>query len=165
MATKKTINKKTYAPIPEHIEPTDIIMVRNGFSGKLVYVNPRTQERFAWDSFGDEVEMELRELRNAKGSQKAFFENNWFMFDDEYSWIIPYLGVTKYYDNALSIDEIEKIFTKAPATIRRICDELNEGQRESVVHMARAKYALGEIDSLKTIGALEEGLGINLTER
>lgn len=165
MATKKQVDKKTYPPIPENVDPNDIVMVKNGFNGHLVYISPRTQERYAWDSFGDEVEMELRELRSAKGSQKGFFENNWFMFDDEYSWVIPYLGVSKYYEDALTIDQLEAVFTKTPSEIKRICAQLNNGQRESFIYMTKERYANGELDSMKTISALEVGLNIKLTER
>ena len=53
-----------------------IVTVRNGFNGRLVYKSPRTGERFVWDEFGDEQDLEFQELRNARNSQKAFFENN-----------------------------------------------------------------------------------------
>lgn len=164
MATRKKIKTQTFAPIPDSVDPNDIVMVRNGFNGRLVYISPRTQERYSWDEYGDEVEMEVRELRAAKGSQKAFFENNWFMFDDEYSWVIPYLGVTKYYESAVTIENLQGILNASPSEIQNVCDRLNSGQRESFILMVREKYHNGEIDSLKTINALEAGLGIKLTE-
>ena len=165
MATRKKKTTQTFAPIPENVNPNEIVMVRNGFNGHLVYISPRTQERYSWDGYGDEVEMEIRELRSAKGSQKAFFENNWFMFDDEYSWVIPYLGVSKYYENAVTVEQLEEIIDKSPSEIKKWCARLNEGQRDSFVLMVKEKYFNGEIDSMKTITALETGLGIKLIER
>lgn len=164
MVKKKETEEHTYAPVPEDVSPNDIIMVRNGFNGRLVYISSKTQEKFTWDSFGDEVEMELKELRTAKGSQKGFFEKNWFMFDEEYSWVIPYLGLTKFYEDTIPIEKMDELFSKSPSEIKRICAKLNKGQKESITYMAREKYSQGEIDSLKTISALEQGLGISLTD-
>lgn len=167
MATTKAkgSTKKKYADIPEDVTPNDIVMVRNGFNGRLVYVSTKTGEKYVWDSFGDETEMEVKELRTAKNSQKSFFENNWFMFDDEYSWIIPYLGVSKLYDNAMTIENLQGVFKKTPTEIKKFCAKLNDAQKKTLVYMVKESYANGEIDSLKTLSALEDGLGIFLSER
>ena len=76
--TTVTTEKATKPMIPKDIDPNQIIIVLNGFQGKLVYESPRTHEVYRWDAFGDEQEIELRELRNAKSSAKKFFMNNWF---------------------------------------------------------------------------------------
>ena len=164
MIKKQETEGKTFAPIPDDVSPNDIIMVRNGFNGRLIYVSSKTNEKYIWDSFGDENEMELKELRMVKGSQKGFFEKNWFMFDDEYSWVIPYLGLTKFYEDTISIDEMDDLFKKSPTEIKRVCSKLNTGQKESMRNKAREKYSNGDIDSLKTIRALEEGLNISLSD-
>ncbi len=167
MATTKAkgSTKKKYADIPEEVSPNDIVMVRNGFNGRLVYVSTKTGEKYVWDSFGDEAEMEVKELRTAKNSQKNFFVNNWFMFDDEYSWIIPYLGVSKLYDNAMTIENLQGVLKKTPSEIKKVCSSLNDAQKRTLTYMVKELYANGEIDSLKTVSALESGLGISLSER
>lgn len=160
----KAVPKPKFAEAPEAVDPNSIVMVRNGFNGRLIYVSTKTGEKFTWDSLGDEVEMELKELRTAKNSQKKFFENNWFMFDYEYSWVIPYLGVTKMYENAITIDELRELVKKRPSEIKKICEKANDGQKRTLRYMAKELYANDEIDSLKTIAAFEEGLGITLSE-
>lgn len=71
-------NDEIVKPVtPKDIDPSTLVVVKNGFQGKLIYKSPRTGERFAWDSFGSEQELELKELRNAKNSAKKFFMNNW----------------------------------------------------------------------------------------
>ena len=47
------------------------VTVRNGFQGRLVYKSKRTGERFVWDSFGAEQDMEMSELRNARELNKS----------------------------------------------------------------------------------------------
>ena len=65
-------------PIPKEIDVHQYIPVRNGFNGILIYRSSKTGEVFRWDGFGDEQDMELLELRNAKNTGKTFFINNWF---------------------------------------------------------------------------------------
>lgn len=149
--------------IPKDIDATQYVVVRNGFQGRLVYRSKKTGERFVWDSFGAEQEMELRELRNAKNTYKKFFENNWFMFEED--WIVDYLGVRQFYKNAISIDEFDNLFLKSADEIKAIVSELSTGQKKSAAYRARQLIIDGQIDSHKAITALEESLGVELIEK
>ena len=149
--------------IPKAVDLGQYITVKNGFHGMLIYKSPRTGEMFRWDNFGDEQEMELRELKNAKSSAKGFFVNNWFMFDDE--WVIDYLGLQQFYKNAVSIDGFDEIFKKTPAEIKKIVKEMSDGQKKSLGYRAIDLITSGEIDSRKTIAALESALGMDLIEK
>ena len=163
--TEKPESKEVFKPVVKEVDLNQLITVRNGFQGRLIYKSSRTNEKFVWDAFGDEQELELRELRSAKSSAKKFFINNWFAFDDEYSWVIDYLGVRNYYKNSLTIDDFDKLFTKSPAEIEKIVSKLSDGQKKSVAYKARMMIADGEIDSNKVISALEKALNVELIER
>lgn len=160
-----TVSEMPTPIVAKEIDQNQIIVVRSGFHGRLVYRSPRTTEKFVWSEFGDEQEMELRELRNAKSSKKKYFENNWFMFDEEYEWVISYLGLTQYYKNALPIENFDAIFSKTPSEIEKVIAKLSKGQKKSVGYRAKQMIADGEIDSNKAIAALEKSLGIELVER
>lgn len=164
--SEAVVQKEEVKPIiPKDIDPNQIIVVRNGFNGTLVYISPRTHERFKWECFGDEQEMELRELRNAKSSAKKFFENNWFMFNEDDAWVIDYLGLKQYYKNAISLDEFDDVLKKSAAELEKIVSKLSSGQKRSVAYRARQMVSSGEIDSHKSIVALEKSLGVELIER
>lgn len=147
------------------VDTSQMIRVRNGFQGLLVYKSSRTGELFEWDEFGGEQEMELRELINAKNSAKGFFINNWFLFDDEDAWVIDYLGVGVYYKNTLNVEEFDELFSMSPDEIVDIVASLSDGQKRSLSYRARVKIANEEIDSMKMIRALEEALGTALVEK
>lgn len=149
--------------IPKEIDDSQYVTVRNGFQGRLFYRSPRTGERFIWAKFGDEQEMELRELRNARNSAKRYFANNWFMFDED--WIVDYLGVKQYYKNAIRIEDFDKIFSKSPTEIKKVISGMTPSQKKSVAYRAAELVASGDIDSRKTISALEDVLGIEITEK
>lgn len=152
-------------PVVKEIDPTQYITVLNGYQGRLTYKSSRTGEKFRWKEFGAEQEMELRELRNAKNTYKKYFEKNWFMFDDEFAWVIDYLGVGQYYKNAISIAEFDNIFQKDADELREIIAGLSDGQKKAVAFRAKTLIANEEIDSHKVIRTLEEILGVELIEK
>ncbi len=152
-------------PVVKEIDPTQYITVLNGYQGKLTYKSRKTGELFKWNEFGSEQEMELRELRNAKNTYKKYFEKNWFMFNDEFAWVIDYLGVGQFYKNAISIDEFDNIFQKEPKDLKKTIEGLSDGQKKAVAFRAKTLIADGEIDSNKVIRTLEEVLGVELIER
>lgn len=151
--------------VAKEVDPTQYITVLNGYQGCLTYKSSRTGEVFKWKEFGAEQEMELRELRNAKNTYKKYFEKNWFMFSDEFAWVIDYLGVGQYYKNAISIDEFDDIFQKSPDDLKKIIEGLSDGQKKAVAFRAKTLIADEVIDSNKVIRALEEILGVELIER
>ncbi len=159
---KESSEKKTFKA-KESYKNTDYVTVRNGYNGHLIYKSSRTGERFVWEEFGSEQEMELQELKNAKNSNKDFFENNWFMFDDP--GVIEYLGVGRYYKNALSYAEFDTLFEMSADEVEKRISLLSKGQKATVVYRAKQLINEGKIDSIKVITTLEKNLGVELIER
>ena len=157
------VSQKKELKVRRELDPHTVVTVRNGFQGRLVYKSPRTQERFLWDAFGDEQEMELQELKNARNASKAFFENNWFLIDDPE--VIDCLGVSRYYAHALNFDTFDQLFEKSPEEIERTLADVPEGQKKSVAYRARQMIEEGRIDSLKVIDGLEKCLHTELVEK
>jgi len=150
--------------IPKSLDPNQIVTVRNGFQGRLVYRSKKTGERFIWDEFGSEQDMELSELKSAKSYCKDFFVNNWWMFDDPE--IIDYLGMKQYYKFALKIEDFDSLFEADDVDeMRDIISSLSAGQKKSVTYRAKQLITEGAIDSNKKITALEDILGVELIER
>lgn len=147
----------------KEVDLSQYITVRNGFQGRLVYKSKRTGETFVWDSFGAEQDIELLELKAAKNSNKRYFENNWFMFDDD--WVIDFLGVNRFYKNAVKIDDFDSIFDMSAEDLADTVSKMSKGQKRSVAYRAKQLISDDSIDSLKVINTLEELLNIQLIER
>lgn len=160
---KKTSREEKKNLIPKDVDPTQFVYVRNGFQGSLNYKSRRTGEKFRWNEYGDEQEMELRELRNAKNTDKKFFINNWFMFEDD--WVIDYLGVRQYYKNAIPIDKFDDIFKLSAEKLKERVAAMPKGQQKSVAYRAQELIREKKLDSLSLINALEEVLGFELLEK
>lgn len=173
--TTEAVSEKETASTPEakpvksavtykvkELDPHDYVTVVNGFTGSLVYRSSRTGELFEWGAFGDEQEIELQELKAAKNSQKAFFENNWFLIGDPD--VINYLGVERFYKDALTLENFDDVFGMEPAEAKKKINKLSAGQKKSVASRARQLIREGQIDSIKLINSLEECLGVELIE-
>lgn len=162
---KENVTQEPVKLVQQEVDMNQYIPVRNGFHGMLIYRSSRTGEIVRWNEFGDEQDIELLELRNAKNSAKDFFVNNWFLFDQEYDWVIDFLGLRNYYRNAINVEGFDEIFRKTPAEIKKTVKEMSEGQKKSLTYRAADLIASGEIDSRKVIAALEDALGIDLIEK
>ena len=159
----KETERRQKKPVAKKVDLHEYIPVRNGFQGRLVYTSKRTGEKFVWNQYGDEQEMELLELKNAKNSNKSFFQNNWFMFDED--WVPEYLGVKQFYRYALPINHFDDLFEMSPNEVEERVSKMSKGQKKSVAYRARQLISEGGIDSIRVINALEKGLGIELTEK
>ena len=147
------------------VDLSQIITVLNGFHGVLTYKSKRTGEEFRWEDFGDEQDMELSELRNARNSHKKFFQNNWFMFYPEDMWVVDFLGLSREYKYALPVDGFDDLFDMDPDEVTETLSNMTKGQKRSVSYRAKQLIAEGAIDSNRVISALEKGLNTTLVER
>ena len=129
----------------------------------LIYESSKTGEMFRWESLGDEQDMELQELKNARNASKAFYVNNWFRIDDPE--ILDYLGVAEYYKNALNLIDDETLRALKPEDIRSTVMKMSDGQKLALKYRVKQMIENGDIDSMKMITAFEEALGVELIER
>ena len=171
--TQKKANKLQSAPkesatasyTAKDVDMNQYITVRNGYPGQLVYTSKRTGEKFFWEHYGDEQDIQLMELRNARNTSKKFFDHNWFVFDEEYDWVIDFLAVRAFYNNIINLEGIDALLKKTPKKIEKELATLTNGQKRTVAYRAMEMIRNKEIDSLSVIEVLEKGLGIALVER
>ena len=164
VVTEEAVVETRHEPfVPKKVDLHEVVTVRNGFQGMLIYTSKHTGEVWVWDAFGDSQDIEIGELRNARSSNKDFFENNWFMFDDP--WVVDFLGVKQYYRNSVSIEEFDDIFSYDEEKLIETLNKMPAGQKKSVAYRASQLISEKKIDSLKTIEILERILGIELIEK
>lgn len=165
---KQTTRKKAVKVVeaePEEkrtLAPNTIVVVKSGFCGKLVYKSKKTGEKFVWDGVGAEQDMELSELKSAKSSNKAFFERNWFMVDDED--VLTYLGVGRMYESSLAPYELEELDQFTSEQIKNRIAHLPEGQKETVRRLVKQLVKDRKIDSISIIHDYETALNAKLLE-
>lgn len=139
------------------------VLVKNGFAGRLVYVSRKDGYEIIFEKFGSEEFLTIEELRSAKNSYPKFFKNNWFIIEDED--VIYDLGLEKYYENSLNIQEFENIFNLPQDEMIAKINKLSNGQKKSLIYKAIEKIEDGTIDSRKIIESLEKALNTELIEK
>ena len=159
---KKEAPQKVYK-VRKQLDPHTIVTVKNGFPGMLIYESSKTGELFRWEALGDEQDMELQELKNARNASKAFYVNNWFCIDDPE--VLDYLGVAEYYKNALNLIDDEALRALKPEDIRSTVMKMSDGQKLALKYRVKQMIESGDVDSIKMITAFEEALGVELIER
>jgi len=156
------LTKITARKIKADLDLNMLIPVVNGHRGKLVYNGKKSGEHIEWEDFGDEQLMELKELKDARASQRKFFENNWFLIDDPE--VLEFLNAGEYYRNSINAENYDDIFFKPVQEIKETVSQMTPGQKKSMMYRAIELINSGELDSLKTIKALKELLGFEIDE-
>ena len=163
-ATKETAASKTPAikeePVRRKQIPLDtMVACTNLFPGTLIYIS-RKQNGYeiTWENQGDVDYLELGELVSMRNSQRAFFEKNWVGIDDDE--ILEYLGVSKFYNHALTYDELNELLDLPFNEMSEKIKLMPKGMRSNLKIQLAKKIRNKEIDSIKTIDFLKSELGI-----
>lgn len=154
-AMKKVVTRKNH-------DLNELILVRNMTHGHLIYISSRVHGyRVDWDAYGDEQYVELAELVNMFSSQRAFFKENWISCDAE---ILEYLGASKYYENSLTPEDLEAIFSLPVDQLISTISRLTESMKLTVRRVAKEKIAAGELNDFNVVRELEKFYDESLTE-
>lgn len=186
MATKKTSStakkvvaenitvEQDVAPVskkPVKLDDSVLISVKSNVFGGLIFVNPRTGDKTEWGGCGDVQTMSMGDLRAMKGTQRAFYENQWIYivgvdesgYDDVTAEdIYKTLMVTQYYKNIIDPDNYTEIFSWEPERIRETVSMMSNGAKMNLAVAANTCIEDGSLDSLRKIQVLEECLGCEL---
>ncbi|MDF2588219.1 MAG: hypothetical protein K0S41_2060 [Anaerocolumna sp.] len=144
-----------------------MIPCRSGVQGKLVYVSTRINGyRVDWEDYGSIEYIELSELISMRNTGKSFYVNNWVFFEDtdEYTAtdVYNFLEVSKYYENAIVGEDLDKIFTMTPEEIIKLVSKLSRGVKDNIAAKARILIDNKEFDSGNRIDALQKALDVEL---
>lgn len=155
------------------LDDSVLISVKSNTFGGLLFVNPRTGDKTEWSGCGDVQTLTMGDLRAMKGTQRAFFENQWIFivgvnepgYDDVTAEdIYKNLMVTQYYKNILDPDNYTEIFSWEPHLIKETISMMSDGAKMNLVVAANTCIEDGTLDSLRKIQVLEECLGCELTK-
>lgn len=161
-AAKTTVEQPIVSTAAEITNDT-MIECRSGTAGNLIYkstLNPGYTVE--WEDFGDVQEIEYRELVSMRANQRRFFEDNWILIDDPV--VVKKLGVGRYYQNSLTTDDFEDVFTMTADEIKEVVPALPGGTKDAIASEAKKKIESGELDSRSAIKALEDSLDVELEE-
>lgn len=128
--TRRTTKTKTKTsanmdvPENQHIKlrktlpPEAIIPVINGFQGKLIAQNRRTHEEFIWEEFGDVQDLTFADVKSIYSTDKAFFSNNWFLFED--TLVLEVLNAENITPMHSQLKALTHCSTKPPTRLKQL---------------------------------------------
>lgn len=171
--TASTEETKAAVPVKPKLTDMAMVNVQSNVYGELIYVNPRNGDTTKWGEFGDVQPMSLGDLRAMRGTQRAFFENNWIyvkeVLDDGYDActaedVYRYLTVSQYYKDVLDPDNFSTLFTMPAAELQRRISMMSEGAKMNLVVASNDAIRDGTLDSIRKIKVLEDALGCELLD-
>lgn len=174
VATTKapTVEKKA---ITLKLDDGVLLNVKSNVYGGLIYINPRTGDKYEWNEYGDVQQLTVGDMRAMKGTQRAFFQNQWVIIDsiadvgyDDVTQedIYRALMIYQYYTDLLEIDGFDEIFKMTSEDeVRDIVAKMSDGCRMNLIVAANTAISDGTLDSMKTIQALEAALGCELRKQ
>lgn len=83
-----------------------------------------------FDKYGDIKPVLYSELMNIVNNNRLFAEEGAFYIMDDAS--VKYLGLSRYYDNILSYDEIESLESYSDDELRTIVPKISDFQKDVI---------------------------------
>lgn len=142
------------------LDNNTLVNVANNTHGVLYYRSPRTQQEWIFQKYEDEDVMELHEIRTMSTSAKRFFEDNWLRILDEDA--IEYLRLGKYFEKAMTPEELESLFDKGADELKEVVDGASSNVKSLILAKAREKYEEGNLTNIHVIEMLKEKFGAEI---
>ena len=159
----KTTQTKTTKK-PAKVKLDEFVDVQSCMVGKLVWKSKKTGYKLTWDSYGDINPMQVSDLLDMRNDSKYMFIANWVvLLGDRADEILKYLQVDKYYKDVLTPEDLEEIVTGDPKDLEAALKTMKDSAKEALVYKARQLYRDGELDSAKTIKAVREATGVDIS--
>lgn len=169
----RELDDKASKPVKKSVKLDDTVLinVKSNTYGTLFFRNPRTGDTTEWSHFGDVEQLTMGDLRAMKGTQRAFYENQWIYImdveDEGYEDvtaddIYKALMVSQYYKSILDPDNFDQIFSWPEAKVKERITMMSSGAKMNLMVAANTAIKSGKLDSLKRIKVLEELLGCEL---
>lgn len=148
--------EKAVATIKEKVKhaPSDMILCRSVTVGKITMEGDVTKIIYRFMNYGDEVEIEYRDLASAVRRHSNFVYAPRFIVEDE-DFIEEFLELKKFYNEKFTIGELTDILYMNESEMEDAISVLPKGAKEQFINLVYTSVADGTLDSVRKIKALE----------
>lgn len=158
-ATSPAIIYKTKDKIPMDA----LVMVKNLTGGKLVYTSKSLNGyTLVWDTYGEEIPVEMKELFNMKNTDRRFFTENWVEVDIN---VLRDLRMDMYYKDAITAKELDTLFSQPIDQITQKVSKASKTIQNTIGLKAIKMIEDKQLTDINVISALEKALNCELYER
>ena len=153
----KTENVKT----KKKFEQSDGVICKSVTQGILFVEGTKTKMLYSFSDYGDESEIEYRDLvALVRSKDKSVFEPRFIVNDEDFINEFPTLK--KFYDGQFTKRDIKKILNLPDDQMKAEIEKLPEGALNSLKSIAAQQVANGIIDSVRKIRTLDDIFGTDL---
>lgn len=104
------VSKITRRRAENPFKPGDLILCKSVSSGKVVYYSTKTDSRYEWSNFGDEVEVDYADLQAMHSGKKSFLFKPIIIILDEELYKLWESELEPVYKDYIGLDYPEKLF-------------------------------------------------------
>ena len=141
--------------VKKKFEQTDYIMCRSVVTGGLYLEGSKTKQVYSWTEYGDETEVEYRDLVAEVRQRSEFVFGPRFIVENE-DFIEEFPQLKQFYDQYYSVKELGDILELPVNQMAKKIEELPKGAKESIRTLAASRISSGIIDSVSKIKKLDE---------
>lgn len=159
---------ETTAPSPTparakkvEIDRNEMVTVRSATDGDLIYVSNRTKSKYIWEGYNSELQIDMGELQDMKGSRGKFLTDCHLIIDDEEA--AEALGLSKIYQDLIGLEDLEEfILNTQNNDLETILPKLPKALKASIGTVARKLVEEDTLDTRNKIKLIEAKLGVDL---
>lgn len=146
---------KTEKKAKKKFEQTDYIRCRSVVSGGLFLEGSKTRQVYSWTEYGDEAEIEYRDLAAEVRQRSEFVFGPRFIVEDD-DFIEEFPQLKQFYNQYYSVRELGDILELPINQMAKKIEELPKGAKETLRTLAASRISSGLIDSVSKIKKLDE---------
>ena len=144
--------------------PDDRIECKSITAGELIFIGKKTGTVYDWSNYGDSAYIEFQDLKAEVHNAKSnYIYSPLFLIEDEEVLALPdFANVRKLYENVISAEEVDELFSLTNQQFRSQLSKLPNGIKNTIKSIARDKIEDGSLDSIQKIKIIDEVLGTDL---
>ena len=149
------------ATAPHKFDQSDGIMCRSIKAGAVYMEGNKTNILYEFDGYGDEAEIEYRDLVAAVRSKSSFIFAPYILVENE-DFINEFPQLKKFYDEKFTVRELYSVLDLDEKDMIATIKALPSGAIETLKNLASSRVADGSLDSISKVAALDDLFGTNL---
>lgn len=138
----------------------------NFTSGGFIYIDPKTQNRYEMESYGDMDYITVGELLTMKNSNKSILDKFWILLVDvlsddvELEDVLKYLQLDKKYQDFLTPDEVDNLILKSNTSkFENIINKSDKNLSERIVERAILLFREGKFNDYSKMEVIKKVSG------
>lgn len=142
----------------------DLISCVSVTSGGLYLVGDRSNNLYEWMDYGDEIEVEYRDLVSLVRSRSGYLFNPQFLIKDQ-DFIEQNKTLSRFYDSLYDEKELLDIMKLSAKDIEKILVELPDNAKDTLKGLVSTAIHRGELDSVQKIKVFDQAFGTDMLSR